>query len=175
MAGIVDTLTGAGNRKLQGKADAANTKANAITDRIVALYDEYIKGVRDQSGSGGLYDAESQVRLADETSARAQEIDSASIASNAAILGYQKGDSAPMDAIRASNQDYELKRKAQRFGIRQGVQQAKLGAMNPSNASPLMGPAGLLTQQSQNYLSQMTDPSQFYSSLIGYQSAKAKK
>lgn len=168
MSGITDFITGAGNRRLEGKADKASKSQKKVLDRIVAMYDDYMAQVKNEDMSGGLFDADSQIRMADEVSARGQEIDSASAASNAAILGYRKGDSVPMDALKAVNQDYDLQRRAQRFDIRQKVRGNRLAARANAPIQGLAAASGGYGNQAQSYLAQMQDPSAFFRAALSY-------
>lgn len=167
MSGVTDMITGAGNARLQRKADASGKEQKKVIDRILAMYDEYTNSLS-QANASGLDNADEQIRLADQVSARGQEIDSASAASNAAILGYRKGDSVPIDAVKAIDQDYSLKRQAQRYDIRQKTASNKLQRIAGAPVGGLGMAIGGLGQQQQNYLSQMQDPSAFFRAALSY-------
>ena len=171
MSGVTDFITGAGNRRLERKADKANKKSDKALDRLVQMYDDYLLQLKGEDTSGGIFDADSQIRMADEVSARGQEIDTASAASNAAILGYRKGDSVPIDAVKAVNQDYDLQRRAQRFDIRQKVRGNRLNAYANKPIGALGAAAGGYGNQAQGYLAQMQDPSAFFRAALQYGSA----
>lgn len=172
MAGVVDMITGESNRKAAKAADRAGKGQEKIANRIVDLFDEMLAKVKGYESSGG-FDPEKQLALADEQSAQARGQDLANDASTAKILGYRTGDTVPLDRMKATNEQYDLQRRQQRYDIRQNAFGRLLTAYQAVNPNSLQGAGQLLSNVQQTNLASMKDPSEFFKTAASVYAAGA--
>src|SRR5690349_1704495 len=138
MSGVVDMITGESSRKASKAADRASKGQEKIANKLVDLFDTMMGKVQSAEQSGQ-FDPTEQLKLASEQSdlsrARQQETN----ASTARILGYRPGDTAPLDAIKSTNQEFDLQNRQQAYDIRQNAFGRLMTAYAASNPNSLTG------------------------------------
>jgi len=167
MGGIVDMITGDSNKKAANAAAKAGKGQEKIANRIVDLFDEMMGKIRGAE-AGGMFDPTEQLRLADEQLGASKKQDMETNASTARMLGYRQGDTVPLDAMRATDQDYQLKRRQQNYDIRQNAFGRLLTSYSAANPNSLQGAGQLLGNVQQSHLASMKDPSDFFRTALSF-------
>jgi hypothetical protein len=161
MAGVVDMITGESNRKAQKSAEKAGKGQEQVAKRITALFDEMLAKVKGYEDSGG-FNPDQQLALADQQSSQSRGQDLANDASTAKILGYRPGDTVPTDRMKATNEQYDLARRQQRYDIRQNSFGRLLASYQAVNPNSLGTAASIYGNQQANALGSMKDPTDFF-------------
>ena len=169
MGGVVDMITGKPQRDAANAANKAAGNQKEVINRIVKLFDTQLGKVQGAE-SGGLWDPDRQIALANEDLMRKQDLERQASAGTAKTLGYRRGDSVPITQDRRITQDYDLRMRLQNFGIRQQSMQNLLNAYNSISPGSLQGAAGLYGQQQQMYSAQAAQPNPFLSAAVNYAS-----
>lgn len=167
MGGIVDMVTGESNRKAASAADRAGRGQEAIAKRLVELFDQMMGRVQGAERSG-MFDPEEQLRLADRQTEFDRSRQQETNASTARILGYRPGDSVPLDASKATNQEYDLRKQQQRYDIRQNAFGRLLSAYQSVNPNSLSQAGNMYGNVMQGQLNRMQDPSNFFRTALSF-------
>lgn len=157
MGQVLDSLVGGPQQRAAKSADKAYANQNEIFKKIVGLFDTKL-GKIGSAEQGGLWNADKQIALADESLTRNEGLKRQQDAGAARTMGYRPGDTEPITKDRNTSQDFDLQRRMQSFGIRQQSMQNLLNAYNQINPSELQGAVQGYGQQGQMYQQQASAP-----------------
>lgn len=158
-----------GNNAQAGAARRAGDQQAQLVKRQSEAFD-LLKGVIANAEASGQWDPNKRIAMQNAILDNAQSLDLGNQATAARVLGYRPGDSAPIDGMRATSNNYKLQKQAADQSIINDVFSQKLGAygmLNSGSGSLNSGIAAAGDQQ-RLALSQLQSPAGFLSAYLPY-------
>lgn len=167
MAFVVDMLTGATNRRIERETRRLTDAQLRNFERIARLFDVSFRDAQNLIRRG-VFDPATLIGTLEAESRRQEGKDLGTLAGAMRAMGYRPGDTAPQTQLRAIASQHRQFRDKLRFTTPADMAARQMALWGSVPHGGIIPASNSMQQLQQLHLSQMTDPTAFFTSIMPY-------